>query len=929
MAESAVAVRRRRAAARPSLAVKVFRCSCGFTSDKQQTFYSHVTRFANATHVRIFDTEAETAECKDKVKVRNSLAARTKSKELSVSELTRAFEGALVQPGVTRVQALAQVRCFGERGPIEGSMRFGRSATDPLLLPPSKWRTSAPMSIAGLWNTCAESRTVRTVLSAGTVRSPGTTSQLPRKSLVSAKTLAKKPSRASAVAKSKVMPQASSGSRSSGSKNAVGSLAMSPTSSKTRSPAGQKTAMPPTLFEEGVDVECSLARTPTAAVGSETSGGLKMSPVTSSPELTSHRPPLRVTKLRRSRGFRAHPGSCQLTVKRPPLKPINGEARARSSSGSPIRTLKSTPRNQDHEALEVPQRRLSKGLVLNPGSQNRPPTVEVVSGLAKSRRFSMTKVEGRQKFHPVAKSDPNETDADGCFSCDDLDGAELRGRSWRSQKWCVASDPFHVNTSELCESHLIEVPEAACDVRATDSIGDLFNRFVVAGSVGTTFEIFKELLSRCTPGREMPYKRLARLEGLPWRARSVWNLLDARARRAEYETKPLTACRAVVVGAGPCGLRAALELALLHSNVTVVEKRSGTEAFGRINRVHIWEWCKQDLLAWGAKVFDPPGGTFGGDNDFCHIGIAELQLLLLKSALLLGVRFRFGWEGKGLEDKVFVSKSGARIPCDALLIAAGANSPLTRQLGLKSVALELRGKGSAIGVVANFVNGRDAEQMALRQFSWARQFNQPLFVKLRESTGADLENIVYYKGPSHHYVVLTPRKRSLVEAGVLRDGDLTHRLLHQSNVDVDALTSMVKRIASFFELPTELAQVQGVMIFDFSGVRRLENPAVDAGGVFACAVGDALLEPFWPEGLGIIRGFMSALDAASAVVAAQSDRSGAVAQATETYNVLKSVGAQSASQCLQKDMRRYNLAPSSRYILARRAVCSTPAMGGG
>jgi len=911
MAESAVAVRRRRAA-RPSLAVRVFRCSCGFTSDKQQIFYSHVTRFANATHVRIFDTEAETAECKNKVKVRNSLAARTKSKVLSVSELTRAFEGALAEPGVTHVQALAQVRSFG-----------GRSASDPLLLPPSKWRTSAPVSIAGLWSTCGESRTVRTVLSAGTVRSPGTSSQLPRKSLVSAKTLAQKPSRASAVAKSQVKPQASSSSRSSGSKNAVGALAMSPTSSKTRSPVGQKTAMTPTLFEEGVDVECSLARTPTAAVRTETS-------VTSSPELTSHRPPLRVTKLRRSRGVRAHPGSRQLTVKRPPLQPINGEARARSSSGSPIRTLKSTPRNQDHEALEVPQRRLSKGLVLNPGSQNRPPTVEVVSGLAKSRRFSMTKVEGRQKFHPVAKSDPNETDADGCYSCDDLDGAELRGRSWRSQKWCEACDPFHVNTSELCESHLFEVrDEAASDVRATDSIGDLFNRFVVAGSVGTTFEIFKELLSRCTTGREMPYKRLARLEGLPWRARSVWNLLDARARRAEYETKPLTACRAVVVGAGPCGLRAALELALLHSNVTVVEKRSGTEAFGRINRLHIWEWCKHDLLAWGAKVFDPPGGTFGGDNDFCHIGIAELQLLLLKSALLLGVRFRFGWEGKGLEDKVIVSKSGARIPCDALLIAAGANSPLTRQLGLKSVALELRGKGSAIGVVANFVNSRDAEQMALRQFSWARQFNQPLFVKLRESTGADLENIVYYKGPSHHYVVLTPRKRSLVEAGVLRDGDLTHRLLHQSNVDVDALTSMVKRIASFFELPTELAQVQGVMIFDFSGVRRLENPAVDAGGVFACAVGDALLEPFWPEGLGIIRGFMSALDAASAVVAAQSDRSGAVAQATETYNVLKSVGAQSASQCLQKDMRRYNLAPSSRYILARRAVCSTPAIGGG
>jgi hypothetical protein len=33
------------------------------------------------------------------------------------------------------------------------------------------------------------------------------------------------------------------------------------------------------------------------------------------------------------------------------------------------------------------------------------------------------------------------------------------------------------------------------------------------------------------------------------------------------------------------------------------------------------------------------------------------------------------------------------------------------------------------------------------------------------------------------------------------------------------------------------------------------------GSVFVALVGDALLEPFWPEGLGINRGFMSALDA--------------------------------------------------------------------
>merc|ERR1719189_1709422 len=113
-------------------------------------------------------------------------------------------------------------------------------------------------------------------------------------------------------------------------------------------------------------------------------------------------------------------------------------------------------------------------------------------------------------------------------------------------------------------------------------------------------------------------------------------------------------------------------------------------------------------------------------------------------------------------------------------------------------------------------------------------------------------------------------------------------MLASSNVDVQQLGGMVRRIAAFFGLPTELCETQGAMIFDFSGVRRLESPAtVTASGIFACAAGDALLEPFWPEGLGIVRGFMSALDAASAVVlAAAGEKERGLAQLTATYNVL-------------------------------------------
>eukprot|EP00928_Gymnodinium_smaydae_P096955 TRINITY_DN8670_c0_g1_i4.p1 TRINITY_DN8670_c0_g1~~TRINITY_DN8670_c0_g1_i4.p1 ORF type:complete len:477 (-),score=51.75 TRINITY_DN8670_c0_g1_i4:119-1474(-) len=118
-----------------------------------------------------------------------------------------------------------------------------------------------------------------------------------------------------------------------------------------------------------------------------------------------------------------------------------------------------------------------------------------------------------------------------------------------------------------------------------------------------------------------------------------------------------------------------------------------------------------------------------------------------------------------------------------------------------------------------------------------------------------------------------------------------------------------------------LCESQGAMIFDFSGVKRLENAATIVSNIFVCAAGDALLEPFWPEGLGIMRGFMSAMDAAAAVVMStkgELGRDNAVSQLATTYNVLKSVAAQSASQCLQKDMRRYRLAPETRYIISGR-----------
>lgn len=570
-------------------------------------------------------------------------------------------------------------------------------------------------------------------------------------------------------------------------------------------------------------------------------------------------------------------------------------------SGSPMSSM--TPqrakRQMTQPRFHLPRGREGRnscGLVFHPGSQ----TVDCVRAEEGTRRYSLGfSEEGKQKLLPIPKADTSK----GSGEASDADISP-------------------------CTAIARAQPQLDRSLSALTD-GEIFTKFLTADSATFALRSFVTLLSRCEESRadasgaehEFPFQKVRRCCGgrLPWRARQIWQLLDARFQKPDYEDLPLRKTQAVVCGAGPVGQRAALELLLLGAQVTVVEKRPESEAFGRINRVHLWEWAKQDTIGWGAKVFDPPGGAFGGDGDFCHIGIGELQLLLMKNVLLLGGHFIFNQEATRLDDSSLICKRGLKLPCTSLVLADGASSPLSRAFGFKSVTIGLRGKGSAIGVVANFVNSRETQEMALRQFAWARQFNQPLFAQLEKATSVNLENVVYYKSQAHHYLVMTPSKRTLLAAGVLRQECSAGRLLHGSNVDVQELSQMVRNIGSFFSLPAELAATQGAMIFDFSGVKRLESPAMMVGDVFVCTVGDALLEPFWPEGLGIIRGFLSALDAAASItLAAAGKQDAALAQMSSTFNILKSVTAQSAGSCLQKDLRQYGLQPKTRYIFSHK-----------
>jgi len=104
-----------------------------------------------------------------------------------------------------------------------------------------------------------------------------------------------------------------------------------------------------------------------------------------------------------------------------------------------------------------------------------------------------------------------------------------------------------------------------------------------------------------------------------WKARDVFQLLEKRANQKEYlQQTAAKGVRVFIVGAGPIGLRQAIECILLGAEVIVVEKRS---SFSRNNVLHLWPCTIEDLRQLGAKKFYGKfcAGAIDHISEFVHV----------------------------------------------------------------------------------------------------------------------------------------------------------------------------------------------------------------------------------------------------------------------------------------------------------------------
>ena len=425
------------------------------------------------------------------------------------------------------------------------------------------------------------------------------------------------------------------------------------------------------------------------------------------------------------------------------------------------------------------------------------------------------------------------------------------------------------------------VHEATTVAAAASPSAEAFAKLLAAGDVSTVQAAYDTLLTSLGFGGERaPLSKLLPLllSQLPHRSRQLLETLEARAAQPQYcsrghDGKTRGGSRGslgvLVLGAGPCGLKVAIELALLGTRVEVLERR---QSFSRLQVLHLWECTEADLIDLGIKLLDP---SIFAAADKRRCTTCQLQHSLLKIALLLGVRVHFGCHVHDLASlaalysarrlDVLVDASGAR--CDGVLSPLGF-----------SQAVALR-SARALCLVISLMNCRSATELQQRESTWSSQYFQAEFGELHRANGVALENFVYYRSTgafaqvATHYFVMTTNADALHAFGALRaaDSPTLSELCATSNIDLARLEAYARAAVATFVPPlAKQPLVPGQLsLFDYSERRQSNRaaavvPGSKLGGAFnqssvciVTRVGDALQEVGAPKTLAPLRAHTS------------------------------------------------------------------------
>uniref|UniRef100_A0A3B3ZT06 F-actin monooxygenase n=1 Tax=Periophthalmus magnuspinnatus TaxID=409849 RepID=A0A3B3ZT06_9GOBI len=462
-----------------------------------------------------------------------------------------------------------------------------------------------------------------------------------------------------------------------------------------------------------------------------------------------------------------------------------------------------------------------------------------------------------------------------------------------------------------------------------DSVIKLFENFVQASTCKGTLQAFNVMCRKLEldPSDSSTFYAELKAKVTCWKAKALWAKLDKRMSHKEYRKgQAAVGTRCLIIGGGPCGLRTAIELALMGAKVVVIEKR---DSFSRHNVLHLWPFTIHDLRGLGAKKFY--GKFCAGAID--HISDKLYLMLSLKVALLVAVEFHINTEFVKLleppedEENKEIGWRAAIRPADHPVanfdfdVIVGADGRRNTLDGFKRK--EFRGK-LAIAITANFINRNTTAEAKVEEISGvAFIFNQKFFMDLKEETGVDLENIVYYKDDTH-YFVMTAKKQSLLDKGVLINDYIdTQMLLSSENVNQEALLCYAREAADFgtnYQLPTldfalNHCGQPDVAMFDFTSMYASENAALvrERFGhqLLVALVGDSLLEPFWPMGTGCARGFLAAFDLVWMVKSWAEGRPvlEVLAERESLYRLLH----QTTPENIAKIFDQYTIDPGTRY----------------